>query len=265
MLARMQITWNEIAPRTWLTTVQPDDANVVLLAGDRRAMLVDAGGTAEVGAALLASARAMLEVPVDAVCITHAHDDHWLGLAGMEGVESWGHESLVEEAPTEALRPTHPVGLIAGVDLGGRFAEIAHFGRAHTRSDLIVCLARPSVVAAGDLVEERPQFDEATRFADWPKALDGVLAASGPDTVVVPGHGSPVGRAEAFECAARLASLHATTLELVQQGVGADDLYDAAEDWPYDEATVRAALPLLVDELAGDGVVARKQLPIRGI
>lgn len=108
----MEISWSEVADRVWVTTVDPDAANVTLIAGDERAMLVDAGGTPEVGAALLASARAQVTVPVETVVITHHHADHWHGIAGMSDVETIAHECIVDDATPAELRPTTLISVL---------------------------------------------------------------------------------------------------------------------------------------------------------
>ncbi|NLE97440.1 MAG: MBL fold metallo-hydrolase, partial [Propionibacterium sp.] len=149
----MQISWNEVADRVWGTVTQPEDANVVCIAGDERAMLVDTGGTSEVGAAVLASARELAGVPLEHVVITHHHFDHWHGLAGMEGVESIAHENIVGDDTPEALRPTRTFSLAFPLNLGNRFVEIVHFGPAHTRSDIVVVAQDPGVIVTGDLLE----------------------------------------------------------------------------------------------------------------
>ena len=261
----MEISWSEVADRVWVTTVDPDAANVTLIAGDERAMLADAGGTPEVGAALLASARAQVTVPVETVVITHHHADHWHGIAGMPDVESMAHESVVDDAPPAELRPTTLISVLKGIQLGERFVEIAHFGKAHTQSDLVVVVPSADVIVVGDLVEDEPQFDETTQFNTWPLTLDGVLTSSKPSTVVIPGHGPVTNRDAVIDCSGRIADTFTTTSTLVQQGVQLDQLYESAEQWAFSEPTVRQALPLLVDELASRGVVARKQLPIQGI
>lgn len=265
MLASMEITWRSVADNVWVTTVEPEAANVTLIAGDQRAMLVDAGGTAEVGAALIASARNLVDVPVETVVITHHHYDHWHGIAGMDGVETIAHENLVDDDTPATLRPTTLISVLKGIQLGNRFVEVAHFGPGHTHADLVVVVAAANVIVVGDLVEDEPQFDETTQFEWWPQTLDGVLTSSKPSTVVVPGHGAVTNRDFVIDCAGRLADMYTTAAMHIQQGVALDGLYEAAQRWAFSEPTIRQALPLLVAELAAKGIVARKQLPIRGI
>lgn len=263
----MQISWNQVADRVWVTVTQPDDANVVCIAGDERAMLVDAGGTPEVGAAVLAAARELTGLPVEHVVITHHHHDHWHGLAGMEGVESIAHENILADDTPEALRPTRTFSLAVPLNLGNRFIEIVHFGEAHTRSDIVVVANDPGVIVVGDLLESAgdPQFDETSNFGKWPNVLDSVLGTSRHDSIFIPGHGEPKDREFAFLQSGDLAILQSTVENLVRNGIRLDDAYDAAEEWPFAEKTVRAALPLIYAELQAEGIQPRTQLPLTSI
>jgi len=72
---------------------------------------------------------------------------------------------------------------------------LTHFGRGHTSGDLVVHVPDADVVVAGDLVEESgpPDFTEAFPL-EWPATLAALLRLATPETVIVPGHGSPVGQ-----------------------------------------------------------------------
>lgn len=123
--------WRQLSPRTYLTTVDPHGVNVGLVVGDESAALIDAGNDADQGAALLSSAWKKAGVPVVHVVITHHHDDHWAGLAGMNGVESYGHASLLD---LQGPAPSDTFHLAKIVDLGGvRLEAPAPGGRSHAQ------------------------------------------------------------------------------------------------------------------------------------
>lgn len=265
MLAGMQISWEPVVDGVWTTVTQPDDANVVLVAGAERAMLVDAGGTAEVGAAVLASARELSPAPVEYVVITHHHHDHWHGVAGMDGVEIIGHEGLLEREHDDAVAPHTTFSLIHPLDLGDCFVELVHFGPAHTRSDIMVNVAAKGVICVGDLLEDEPQMDDTSAPDKWPAVLDSVIGSSTASTVFIPGHGKPGTREDVALCGGKLGYTYGMVEDMVRRGVQPDDLYDELEEWPFAEATVKAMLPTMVADLAKRDIVARKQLPIRGI
>lgn len=267
MLGPMQISWTPVADRVWYTTVDPDQANVVCIAGDDRAMLIDAGGTPDVGAAVLASARELAGVPLEHVVITHHHADHWHGLAGMEDVESIAHENILSDDTPDEIRPTAPFSLARALELGNRFLEIVHFGPAHSQSDVMVVAQSAGVICVGDLLESAgdPQFDETTEFDRWPRTIDAVVGNAKADTIFVPGHGAPMDRDAAFQQIGDIAMFASTVENLIRQGVKLDDAYDSVDDWVFTEETVKAALPLAYKEYGVKGLEPKTHLPIMGV
>lgn len=273
------ITWRELTPHVFLTTLEPASVNVGLVVGEERALLVDAGSSPAQGTALLASANRQAGVPVTHVALTHNHWDHWFGIAGMPEVVSIAHENVVETAPSaetaakaaelglaELPRPTQTFSIAKAVDLGERRVEIVHFGGGHTGADAFVLVPDEDITFVGDMLEEGqdPQFDETSNISNWPTALDGVLGASREATRFVPGHGDVVERNFGFIQRAEVGMLYGTTEALIQQGVKLEDAATEAE-WPFSAETMAVALPLIYAELEAKGIKPRTQLPIMGI
>ncbi len=143
------------------------------------------------------------------------------GAAAAERTQIWaheetarllGHEETARRAAWEAVRVSRPeladevgradllppneiVRTDAALDLGGRVVVLAHFGRGHTAGDLVAHVPDADVVIAGDLVEESgpPDFGDAYPL-EWPGTVAALLRLTTPETVVVPGHGAPVGQ-----------------------------------------------------------------------
>ena len=94
------------------------------------------------------------------------------------------------------MRPPRHAIYDAVIDLGDRAVTIAHPGRGHTASDLVVVAQGEGgvVVFTGDLVEESadPAIDADSDVAAWPATLDRLLAIGGPQAIYVPGHGKVV-------------------------------------------------------------------------
>jgi hypothetical protein len=110
---------------------------------------------------------------------------------------SHGADAAEIDRAIVALRPSRHAIYDAVIDLGDRAVTIAHPGRGHTTSDLVVVAPGMDdddgrvVVFTGDLVEESadPSIDSDSDVAAWPTTLDRVLAIGGPQAIYVPGHG----------------------------------------------------------------------------
>ncbi len=155
--------------------------------------------------------------------MTHKHFDHVLGSSVFGEADVYCAPEVVEHLasatdrlrddalsyganPAEidraiaALRPPRHGIYDAVVDLGDRTVTIAHLGRGHTTSDLVVVVPVTDykddrvVVFTGDLVEESadPAIDADSDVAAWPATLDRVLAVGGRQASYVPGHGKIV-------------------------------------------------------------------------
>ena len=124
------------------------------------------------------------------------------------------------------------------LDLGDRLVELVHPGRGHTGGDLVVRVPDADVLLAGDLIEESAVRDRVPGFGadsypmDWPLSLDLVLGLLTPASVVVPGHGAPVGRDFVEEQRNAIGIVAETIRDLATRGVPVDEALDAAE-WPF--------------------------------
>ena len=162
--------------------------------------------------------------PVTDVVLTHKHFDHVLGSGVFAEAQIYCAPevfdyltSATDQLRDDALRygaavdevdraitalrpPQHTIDSADStlVDLGDFHVTIAHLGRGHTTSDLVVVVPGDDrgrvVVFSGDLIEESgdPAIDADSDLAAWPATLDRLLAVGGPDAIYVPGHGNVV-------------------------------------------------------------------------
>ncbi|GAB3694980.1 MBL fold metallo-hydrolase [Saccharopolyspora tripterygii] len=212
-------TWIEVAERVFARRHAELDLTTGLVVGDETALLIDTRGDHRQGADLAEAVRRITRAPLRIV-LTHGHFDHCFGTSAFLPAPVWAHErcpahltrtadeqrehwvahyraagatgtanALAASSPTA---PDHLVSDRVDLDLGGRIAQLHHFGLGHTDHDLVVAVPDAAVAFAGDLVEQGapPDFGEA-HLDRWPATLDAMLAI-GPE-VVVPGHGDPVG------------------------------------------------------------------------
>jgi cyclase len=184
--------------------------NSTVIVGDNGVILVDSGGTAEVGRHIAAAVRRISDKPVTHVVNTHHHGDHYLGNAAFEGAMFISSETcrtmvletgaewvrMMEQAVARPLPGTRPLpasvtyaegtrteGLIQGV----RLVFWVPRG-SHTVGDLMVYLPDDKVLIAGDVLVNRvvPTLQDGF-LKNWIGTLDELLALDA--THFVPGHG----------------------------------------------------------------------------
>lgn len=213
------LTVEEIVPGFYVSqgryeTVTPENrgqiSNIGFVVGDEAVAVIDTGGSAAVGRALLAAIRKTTDLPIRYVINTHMHPDHLFGNAAFSGEDTKfvGHHKLTRALQirgahylqsnreliggeafegTEIIPPTLTVRDSLILDLGGRELRLVAHATAHTDNDLTVFDSKTRTLWLGDLLFARhiPVIDGSiTGWLDAMKTLTAMDAAR-----VVPGHG----------------------------------------------------------------------------
>ena len=256
-----------IRPGVFTAVLDEEDVTVTLIVGESHCLLVDTGSTPIQGCHIKHAISDITDKPLETVVLTHGHWDHAFGLSAFAGLDTIGGEFLPQDircaenlhwAAThgidvdELALPTTLLSLIGVRNLGGLTVEIADFTPAHTRSDLVVAVPERSVFIVGDLVESGPpQFDETSCLDGWVKSLDALYSLLREDTVVVLGHGSPVGPGEVAHFRVGLAAIWDQAEWCFRQDVPEDQVVDYDNlEWPWDRATALKGIHLAYAELA---------------
>ncbi|MEV0096573.1 MBL fold metallo-hydrolase [Streptomyces sp. NPDC050738] len=212
--------WERLGPDVGRRRLPTWDATVGLVVGEGTALLFDTGSSLREGAEIRAQAEQLVGRRVTHIALSHPHFDHVLGTAVFSGTEVYGAAGLdalfargadelasdavrqgvpeteAAEAADLLVRPHHAVCGEWTLDLGGgRQVLLANIGPAHSGHDLVAVVSTtPPIVFCGDLVEEsgEPQAGPDAVPAQWPAALDRLLALGGEDARYVPGHGAVV-------------------------------------------------------------------------
>lgn len=207
-------------------------ANGGIVAGSSGVMVIE-GLMQPAGATWLAEQARTLtgRWPTHAV-LTHYHSDHVNGLAGFAAggpapklfataaTRDQARDKNLPAAPTRVARLDDVVVLdrtaATEVDLGGRVARIDPMA-GHTASDVVVSVAEPAVLFAGDLIWNGmfPNYVDAApiELAQTVRTL-----RAGPTRVVVPGHGPIAAPADVDRYLAVLEAVEAAAREAHRRG-----------------------------------------------
>ncbi|MBA4097650.1 MAG: MBL fold metallo-hydrolase [Rhodospirillum sp.] len=184
-------------------------ANAGFIIGGESVLVFDPGGSLADGAQLRAAIRALTDLPIRHVVMSHAHPDHIFGAgAFLDDKPAFvGHARL---GPALAARgeyyrerleavlgpgaagpvvmPTVEVKETLEFDLGGRMVRLTAHPLAHTDNDLTLLDGASGTLFCGDLlfVGRVPALDGSV--LGWLQVLDALKAAQGA-TQAVPGHG----------------------------------------------------------------------------
>ncbi len=190
-------------------------ANVLFVVTEAGVVVLDSGGSLQIGEMVLRVIKKITPKPVVAVFNSHYHGDHWLGnhafvnahgpdlpiyalphtMEQIKGAEGNLWRGLLERWTNQATLGTKVVAPNRTVEHGQefRFGDVTlrmHFyGKAHTPSDLCVEVVEDKLTAVGDIAMENriANMDDGSYPGTF-KYYDAIAKAAG-DQLWVPGHG----------------------------------------------------------------------------
>lgn len=284
-----------IGDRCWVARWDFLDVNVGVVAGDGGLLIVDTNTSAAVAHTVLEEVRKLSSAPILAAVNTHHHFDHTFGnlTFSTAGAELVCHERAAatlpahaadilrqlqaeeqsdadpdrdryrEIAETEVAVPSRTFSSAMSFDLGDRQVELVHPGRGHTDGDVVLRVPDANVLFAGDLVEESvlrngiPGYGDDCWPIEWPATMDLVLALLDTGSVVVPGHGAPVGHDFVLDQRSAIGEVAETIRDLVERRVPLEQALEH-QAWPYPRAELATGIRRGYEQLRGP----RKSLPL---
>ncbi len=279
----------EVAPGVFAGRYPQWDTTIGVVHGSDGLLVVDTRAAYVHGIELRDDVRRLAPgLPIRWVVNTHEHFDHAMGNLAFEGATIHAHEnaaagmvaagdrikqairadpSLDPDEPaitsevlqavleTEYRVPDETFSSVSAIDLGGRIVELAHPGRGHTDGDIVIRVPDVDVVFAGDLIEQSapPAFGGDCFPLEWPGTLDLLIGMLTPDSVVVPGHGTPVDRVFVQDQRSDVSDIAELIRSLYGQGVPeAEALATGGESWPWEASRLVEAVARGYAQLAAE-------------
>jgi len=212
---------NQVSPRVFALVGDmdvPNETNTgficnsVFIVTDTSVVVVDPGGSLQVGRMILEQIRKVSDKPVSHVFNTHHHADHWMGNHAFAELSPppklLGHAYMLDTAAeigerwlkiiadmtkggnkgTKVVLPTTALQGGETFTVGGVEIKVLHPPHAHTQGDLILHLPQEKILIAGDVLFylRTPGFQDASPLGNA-RALDELINL---DVMhVIPGHG----------------------------------------------------------------------------
>lgn len=250
--AKAEITTQAL--RGGVSVLEGAGGNIGVLSTPAGKLLVDAGITLA-RPRLEAALHAISSFPPKWVINSHWHWDHtdgntWLAEAGATivshentrkylsqrtGVIEWGY--TFPALPSAGI-PSVVYTTAKTIEFGGETVQLKHFGTGHTDGDTVVYFTKADVLFMGDVWwNGHYPFIDSGAGGD----IDGVIewtrraiAMSGPNTLIVPGHGPVGNRAQLKEYLDMLVNVRGAVAKLKRQGKSLAQVVAARPTAAYD-------------------------------
>ncbi len=238
-----------------VTVLEGSGGNIAVLNGPDGKLLVDCG----IGVSRPQIVRALSDIgpePITQLINTHWHFDHTDGNAWVQstGAKILAHENTrtrltaaqrVEDwsytfpAPPPNALPTDVFSTERTMAINGTTLGLKYYGPAHTDSDISVRFAEADILHAADTFWNGvfPFIDYSTggNIDGMIRATEANLAATTNHTIIIAGHGRPVGnRSQLEQYRDLLVEVRETVATLKRQGRPLADIVAARPTAAYD-------------------------------
>ncbi|HTA46314.1 MAG TPA: MBL fold metallo-hydrolase [Bryobacteraceae bacterium] len=240
-----------------LDPTHPDAAGgrVAVLFGSDGVLMVDTEDP-QLASKTLDTIRTFTTAPIKVVVNSHIHPDHTGGNAffAKQGAVIFAQENLREEM-LRANRPPDPAGVPAvtyqygspgtpgvTIHMDGETVDFIPMMPSHTAGDTIVRFNKANVIYIEDFYRNfgYPFADQANggSIRGMIEAVDLIEKVAGPDTTLVPGHGTLVTKKDLLGYRAMLVDILGKVQKLRDGGKSLDEVLAANLTAPYDATTM---------------------------
>jgi glyoxylase-like metal-dependent hydrolase (beta-lactamase superfamily II) len=235
-----------------------------VLAGPDGILMVDAQ-YAQLTDKVVAAIRRISAAPIRFLVNTHIHRDHTAGNANFArmGATIFAREELREglvhpgRAPNGSPAPasdpagfpvvTYGMGPPVKIYLDGETVDLIPVRAAHTGGDTMIRFENANAIMIGDFYRNYgyPFIDinNGGSLKGMLEALDVTMKIAGPDTKLVPGHGTIINRSDIIPYRDMIVAIQGSVQKLIAQGKPLPDVLAAKVTAPFDAKVPGGLLP----------------------
>jgi glyoxylase-like metal-dependent hydrolase (beta-lactamase superfamily II) len=274
--AKIEILTEKVAPNLYMLSgsagADPghEDAaggRIGILAGPDGVFMVDAQ-YAQITDKVVAAIRKISPEPIRFLVNTHVHPDHTAGNANFvkTGALLFAREELREElsrpparlaAPGKNPAPagdparlpvvTYGMGDPVKLRLNGEIVDLIPVRAAHTGGDTMIRFENADVIMIGDFYRNYgyPFIDtnNGGTLKGALEALDLTMKMAGPNTRLIPGHGTNINRADIVPYRDMILGVQTKVQQMINEGKSEKDVLAAKVTAPYDAKVPGGLLP----------------------
>jgi cyclase len=269
--AKIEIQTEKIAPNLYLLSgsagADPghEDAaggRIGVLAGSDGIFMVDSQ-YAQLSDKVLAAIRKISPEPIRFLVNTHVHPDHTAGNANFVkmGALLFAREELRDELsrpsgrgnaapagdPARLPVVTYGLGDPVKLRLNGEIIDLIPVRAAHTGGDTMARFEHADAIMIGDFYRNYgyPFIDtnNGGTLQGALEALDATMKIAGPNTKLVPGHGSIINRTDIAPYRDMILEVQAKVRQMIGQGKTEQEILAAKVTAPYDAKVPGGLLP----------------------
>ena len=253
--AAIQIVTDKMAPNLYMLSGSAGaDRNHQDAAGGRIGVLAGPDGVlmvdsqyGQISEKVLAAVKLIASGPIRYLVNSHIHIDHTGGNAffAKQGAVIYAREELREEMLRAPARDpanlpviTYGMGAPVKIRMNGEVVDLIPVRAAHTGGDTMIRFENANIIMIGDFYRNfgYPYIDTANggSLKGMLEGLDMLGKLAGPDTKLVPGHGTLITRADLIPYREMIVAVRDKVAAMVGQGATLQQVLAAKVTAPFD-------------------------------